>query len=87
MLLTMGRYFFHVKRGQMTILDQVGIQLTDLEQALAEAARRGQAIAAREALNGLPRSDGSIIIDEEFGSVLELPFQEAEDGSEIATMP
>ena len=38
----MPRYFFHVKRGQMTVLDQEGIELADAAQAEVEAARRVQ---------------------------------------------
>ena len=38
----MPHYFFHVKRGQMTILDQEGIELADTEEAEREAARRAR---------------------------------------------
>ena len=40
----MPRYFFHVKRGQVTILDQNGIELGDHEEAEAEGKRRLQEI-------------------------------------------
>ena len=40
----MPRYFFHFKRGQVTLLDQEGVELADIEQAVKEAARRAQAI-------------------------------------------
>ena len=41
----MPRYYFHVRRGQVTFLDNEGIELTDVEEASTEAARRGRAIA------------------------------------------
>ena len=60
----MPRYFFHVKRGQVTILDQNGLELGGLEEAEAEAKRRLAIIrtwltAARSSspmTNGAPRS-------------------------------
>jgi hypothetical protein len=61
----MSRYFFHVKRGQMTVLDQDGIELADAAQAEVEAARRAQQCLADDALNGLPVSRGTIIVDDE----------------------
>jgi hypothetical protein len=70
----MPRYFFHVKSGQMTILDHHGIELADLEEATKEAARRGQEIAANQAQKGDRHSGGMIIIDEGWRTVLELPF-------------
>ena len=50
----MRRYFFHVKRGQVTVLDQEGIELGDDAEAEEEAAGRVQKIVADEALNGTP---------------------------------
>jgi len=73
------RYFFHVKRGQVTILDQEGVELADIREAAREAARRGWEIAAHEALNGAPAGAGKIIIDDEWCTVLELPLQDIVD--------
>jgi hypothetical protein len=75
----MPRYFFHVKRGQVTVLDQEGIELEDDAEAEEEAARRVQKIVADEALNGAPvssrASPGMIIVaDENWRRLLELPF-------------
>jgi uncharacterized protein DUF6894 len=75
----MPRYFFHVKRGQMTVLDQEGIELDNDTRAQEEAARRVQKILADEALNGVPVSGiprrGMIIVaDENWGRLFELPF-------------
>ena len=50
------RYFFHFKRGQMTILDQEGVDLAGITEAAEEAARRGRAIATRDALKSVPFS-------------------------------
>jgi hypothetical protein len=69
------RYFFHVKRGQMTVLDQEGIELADAAQAELEAARRAQQSVTGDALNGLPVSRGTIIVDDEnWRRLFELPF-------------
>ena len=73
----MPRYYLHVRRGQMTFLDNEGIELTDLEEAAKEAARRGREIARREALiNGMRLQAGSVVVDDEWQTVLELPLEE-----------
>ncbi len=71
----MGRYYFHVRRGQLTFLDQEGLELADFEEAANEAARRAWEIKARERLTDLPTSTGRIVVDNEFRTVLELPFE------------
>jgi hypothetical protein len=38
----MGRYFFHVKRGRVSVLDQDGVELRNVVDAKGEAARRAQ---------------------------------------------
>ena len=73
------RYFFHVKRGQVTVLDQEGIELANPAQAEEEAARRAQQCLADDALNGMPVSrainSGMIIVaDENWHRLFELPF-------------
>ena len=40
----MPRYYFHVRRGQITILDHEGIELADTVDAEVEAADRAQQI-------------------------------------------
>jgi hypothetical protein len=75
----MPRYFFHVKRGQVTILDQEGIELDNAVQAEAEAVHRAQKIVPDEALNGAPasrRTSGGMIIvaDDNWRRLFELPF-------------
>ena len=72
----MPRYFFHVKRGLMTILDREGIELTGVEEAAKEAAQQGQQIARREALTGIPPSGGAIIVDDDGSQrIFELAFE------------
>jgi hypothetical protein len=47
------RCFFHLKRGQVTVLDQEGIDLANPAQAEEEAARRAQQCSTDDALNGM----------------------------------
>ncbi|MFZ0854049.1 MAG: hypothetical protein WAO08_33220 [Hyphomicrobiaceae bacterium] len=71
----MPRYFFHVKRGQMTVLDQEGIALANLAQAEEEAVHRAQQCLADDACNGTPVIRGMIIVaDENWRRLFELPF-------------
>jgi hypothetical protein len=72
----MPRYFFHVKRGQVTVLDQEGIELAGIEEAEQEAFRLGREIASDEAFQGSSAGGGMIIIDEDWRTVLELPFDD-----------
>jgi hypothetical protein len=53
----MPRYYFHVRRGQMTIVDQVGIELADNVEAVQEAERRKREIDKGEV--------GVIIVEDE----------------------
>ena len=71
----MPRYFFHVKRGQVTILDQNGIELGGQLEAEAEGKRRVQEILTESDPTGGMANRGAVIIaDEEWCTVLELPF-------------
>jgi hypothetical protein len=70
----MPRYFFHVRRGDVTVFDREGVELIDIAQAAKEAARRGRELAARDAENGASLGPGRIIIEEGWRTVLELPF-------------
>ena len=64
-------YYFHVRRGQVTVLDQDGADLTDFTEAEKEATRRGQEIAARDG----PTNRGSIIVaDQNWRRLWEVPF-------------
>ena len=71
----MPRYFFHVKRGQVIVLDQDGIALPSLEDAAKEAMRRGQELAAKASLQETSaRSRMIIIADSEWRTMIEVPF-------------
>jgi hypothetical protein len=71
----MPRYFFHVKRGQMTVLDQEGVELGNTADAEIEAARRGHEIVAEEACKGVPVTNGVIMVaDGNWEPLFEWPF-------------
>ena len=84
----MPRYYFHLRRGQMTVLDQEGIELADTADAEVEAAQRAQQIVKflnagslngkflnGEFLNGQSASRGRIIVaDDNWQTVFELAF-------------
>ena len=61
----MPRYFFHVKRGPVTILDQKGVELGNTADAVKEAARCAEKIVTEEALNGAPVTQGQIIVTDD----------------------
>ena len=69
----MPRYFFHVERGQVTVLDQEGIEQANPAQAGEEATRRARKCLADDALIGAPvsrqiSSRMVIVADEKSGS-------------------
>jgi hypothetical protein len=71
----MPQYFFHVKRGQVTVLDQEGIELANSAQAEEEAVRRAQQCLTDHAGNGRPVSRGIVIVaDDNWHRLFELPF-------------
>jgi hypothetical protein len=71
----MPRYFFHVKRGQVTVLDQDGIELPSLEDAAREALRRAQELALRTPTQDTTGKRRMIIIaDSEWRTMIEVPF-------------
>jgi hypothetical protein len=72
----MPRYYFHVRRGQVRILDREGTELADIDEAAKEAARRARQIAARESLNGVRLSPGIIVVEDDWQTVLELPLDD-----------
>ena len=76
----MPRYFFHVRSGQLTILDQVGVELADIRATAREAARRGREIVARCAQKEVPPDEGKSIIEDERRTILELPIEDINNG-------
>ena len=75
----MPRYFFHFRRGQMTVADKIGVELADLAEAVQEAGRRGREIATREGLSTAASEPAMIVIDEDWRTVLELPFDDTDN--------
>ena len=63
----MPRYYFHVRRGQLTVVDREGMELSDEVEAVKEAARRGRQISTDER--------GAIIVEDEWDyRIVELPL-------------
>ena len=67
-----GWYYFHVRRGQLTVLDHVGIVLADTTAAEVEAARRAH-------LASLNRAHASqrgriVVANDSWQTLFELPF-------------
>ena len=65
----MPRYYFHVKRGQLTVLDHNGAELADLAEAEKEAVRRAREIVTREG-----PTKGCVIVADDWRTVWEVPF-------------
>ena len=76
----MPRYFFQVRRGQMTVLDQEGIELAGTVDAEVEGAQRAQYIVNRGSLNGgflngqSANRGGIIVADDNWETLFEFPF-------------
>ena len=74
------RYYFHIRRGRATMLDHVGVDLVNVKDAVAEAARRGREIARADATKGkLPASLVIVVADEQWSPVFEVPVDELVD--------
>ena len=61
----MPRYYFHVRHGQLTVIDRQGMELAGELEAALEAAIRGREIATSQAIRGVPTQDGLIIVEDE----------------------
>jgi hypothetical protein len=73
---SMSHYFFHLKRGQVTVLDQVGIELADVKEAAREATRRGRDIAAQDAAQGIAARAGAIVVaNQHWSPIFEVPME------------
>jgi hypothetical protein len=81
----MPRYYYHVRRGQLTVLDHEGIELADNLDAEAEAAERAQRLANGDAMNGASMNGASmneasasrgtiIVADDNWQRLFEVPF-------------
>ncbi len=71
-VLPMPRYYFHVRRGQATILDNRGVVLVDDVEAARDAVRRALQIEDREATHA-HRSARAIIVEDGISTVFEVP--------------
>jgi len=71
----MPRYYFHVRRGQMTVLDHGGIELADPAAAGVEGAQRALVL-----VNAVPLSEASasrrriVVADDNWDTLFEFPF-------------
>ena len=72
----MPRYYFHVTRGQITILDHEGIELADTVDAEVEATQRAQVLEPLngESLNRKSASQGRIIVADDWEILFEFAF-------------
>jgi hypothetical protein len=66
----MPRYYFHVRRGQATILDNHGVEFVDPAEVADEAARRALQIEKRKPCKDLPRRSDAIVVDDDVSTVL-----------------
>ena len=76
----MAHYYFHVRRGQITLLDHKGIELADNVDAKVEAAQRAKQVLSGEAMEGASMNEASatrggiIVADDNWQTLFELPF-------------
>jgi hypothetical protein len=76
----MPHYYFHVRRGQITILDHGGIELADTADADVEAAQRAQRLVNGEAMDRASMDGASasrrriIVADDNWETLFEFPF-------------
>jgi uncharacterized protein DUF6894 len=73
-------YYFHVRRGQITILDHEGIVLADAAHAKVEAVQLAQQLVNGEAMKGASMNRASasrrgiIVADDNWETLFEFPF-------------
>jgi hypothetical protein len=71
----MPHFYFHVRRGQITILDHEGIELADTVDAEAEATQRAQGLVNGEAMDEASGDRRRIIVaDDNWDTLFEFPF-------------
>jgi len=68
----MTRYFFHVRRGRLIILDHCGVELADFAEAAKEAVRR--ALKMDETSAAVSESKDVVLVDDGFSTILEVPL-------------
>ena len=67
----MPRYYVHVKRDVLTVLDQESVALANIAQASEEASRRRKNIVARDGLLGIHPSAVVLVANESWWPSLE----------------
>jgi hypothetical protein len=76
----MPHYYFHVRRGQITVLDHEGIELADTADADVETAQRAQGLVNGEAMDRASMDGASasrrriIVADDNWETLFEFPF-------------
>jgi hypothetical protein len=70
----MPRYYFHVRRGQVTVLDHEGLELTHYADAELEVAQRAERLV-KDPPRDVSASPGRIVVaDHNWDTLFELPF-------------
>lgn len=64
----------------MTILDQDGVELAGVAEAVREAVRRGRETARQNAVNAMPLSAARIIVEDEWRTIFEVPLDDVNTG-------
>ena len=76
----MSRYFFHIKEGDETIVDEEGEEFDTVESVRKVAVESAREIMSQDVLNGrAPNGRTFVIADETGRTALALPFKEALD--------
>ena len=71
----MPRYYFHVTRGRVTILDQQGTDFLNTRDAEMAATQRAVEVVAREEQKSTRTDSRRIVIaDDNWETLFELPF-------------
>ena len=78
MVFPMARYYFHVRRGRMTIFDHCGVELADFVEAAREAVRRALELEANAAG---PLSNDAVLIDDGSSTIVEVPLTNLPDAT------
>jgi len=72
----MTRYFFHIKGEAKTVLDEEGIELTDLDEVREEATGSARQLMSEQVLRGqAPNGREFVVVDEQGQIVLTFPFK------------
>jgi len=66
----------------VTVIDQKGVDFSDWVEAAKEAAQRALEIEARDSLLDVFPREGMILVDDEFRTILEVPFGRQPDEPE-----